>query len=53
MRALDNNMHGTAHVADHFIPPKATMPISTTILFRRAPRLKSDTMYAVKEQVTA
>jgi hypothetical protein len=48
-RALDSNMHGTAHVSGYFIPPKATLPISTTMLFRGAPRQKSGTMHAVIE----
>jgi hypothetical protein len=49
MRALDSNMHGTAYVAGHFIPPKATLPISATILIGGSPRQKSGTMRAVIE----
>jgi hypothetical protein len=49
MRALDSNMHGTAHVSGHFIPPKATLPISITIMIRGTPRQKSGTMRAVIE----
>jgi len=49
MRALDSNMHGTAHVAGHFVPPKATLPVSATILIRGTPRQKSGIMRAVIE----
>jgi hypothetical protein len=34
LRALDSNMHGTASVSGHFVPPKATLPASATILIR-------------------
>jgi hypothetical protein len=49
MRALDSNMHGTAHVSGHFIPPKATLPISITILIRGTPRQKSGMMRVMIE----
>jgi hypothetical protein len=62
MRAPDSNMHGTAHISGYFVPPKATWPVSMTILIHGTPRQKSGTMQAViefadanahKERVTA
>ncbi len=49
IRALDSNMHGTAGVSGYFVPPKATLPASATILFRGMPRQKSGVMRAVIE----
>jgi hypothetical protein len=34
MQPIDNNMHGTAHVSGHFIPPQYTLPVSATTLIR-------------------
>jgi hypothetical protein len=49
LRALDSNMHGTASVSGHFVPPKATLPASATILIRGMPKQKSGAMQAVIE----
>jgi hypothetical protein len=49
LRALDSNMHGTASVSGHFVPPKATLPASATILIRGMPKQKSGVMQAVIE----
>jgi hypothetical protein len=49
MRALDSNMHGTASVSGHFVPPKATLPASATILIRGMPRQIAGVMHAVVE----
>lgn len=38
MRDLDSNLHGTASVSGYFVPPKATLPASATILIRGSPR---------------
>jgi hypothetical protein len=49
MQAIDSNMHGTAHVSGHFIPPQYTLPVSTTILIRGVPKQKSGMMDATIE----
>src|SRR5260370_26913790 len=49
MQAVNGNIHGTAHVSGHFIPPGATLPAAFTVLIRRAPRQKSGPMRAVLE----
>jgi hypothetical protein len=53
MRSPRNQMHGTAHVAGHFIPPQATLPVSATLLIRGTPKQQSGPMNAVIEMADA
>jgi hypothetical protein len=53
MRAVDSNMHGTAHVSGHAVPPHQTLPVSMTILVRGAPRQKAGMMDAIIEMADA
>ena len=53
MRAVDSNMHGTAHVSGHAIPPYGTLPVSATILIRGAPRQKAGVMNGIIEMADA
>ena len=47
VRDLDSNMHGSASVSGYFIPPKATLPASATIMIRGMPKQKSGVMQAI------
>jgi hypothetical protein len=53
MQAVDSNMHGTAHVSGHAIPPQGTLPVAATILVRGVPRQKSGMMDAIIEMADA
>jgi len=53
MQAVDSNMHGTAHVSGHAIPPQGTLPVAATILVRGVPRQKAGMMDATIEMTDA
>jgi len=53
MQAPDSDIHGTAYVSGHFIPPGATTPVVALILIRGVPKQKSGTLSAILEVADA
>jgi hypothetical protein len=53
MQSPRSNMHGTAHVSGHSIPPQATLPVSAMILIRGMPKQNSGPMNVVIEMADA